>query len=170
MPPNTAIGITLMVRTVSTTDPKLNQISMAISVRLIGTTIDSRLIASCRLPNSPTHSSREPGGNCTWAATFSCASWIGAAKIALAHRELDRQIALLLFAVDVGRARYQLDGCDLAQRHLRDAVRALRADPQILDRFRALAVLRRQANDDREMPVAAGLIEVAGAVASDRGA
>ena len=58
------------------TDPKLNQISIAISVRLIGTTIDSRLIASCRLPNSPTHSIREPGGNWTWAAILSWASWI----------------------------------------------------------------------------------------------
>ena len=42
------------------------------------------------------------------------------------------------------------------------------ADPQILDRLGALAVFGREANDDREMPVAAGLIEIAGAVAADR--
>src|SRR6202035_5319642 len=92
-----------------------------------------------------------------------------AAKVAFAHRELDREITFLLFAVDVGRTRYQLDGCDLAQRHLRDAVRTLCTNPQILDGSRALAVLRRQTNDDGEMAVAARLIEVAGAVAPDRG-
>ena len=37
-----------------------------------------------------------------------------------------------------------------------------------MDRLRALAVFRREPNDDREMPVAAGLIEIAGAVAADR--
>ena len=42
------------------------------------------------------------------------------------------------------------------------------ADPQIVDRLGALAVFRRKPDDDREMPVAAGLVEVAGAVAADR--
>jgi len=41
-------------------------------------------------------------------------------------------------------------------------------DPQILDRFGALAVFGCKADDDRKMPVAAGLIEIAGAVAADR--
>ena len=43
IPPITAIGMTLMARTVSITEPKLNQISMAISARLIGTTTDKPL-------------------------------------------------------------------------------------------------------------------------------
>src|ERR1700730_13383199 len=68
IPPNTAIGITLMVKTVSTTDPKF-----------------------------------------------------------------DRQIPLRLFAVDISRARHQLYRCHLAERHLCDAVRTLRADPQVLN-------------------------------------
>jgi hypothetical protein len=59
---------------VSIIEPKLNHKSTAISARLIGTTIDSRLMASCRLPNSPTHSSRDPDGSWIWAATFSWAS------------------------------------------------------------------------------------------------
>jgi voltage-gated potassium channel len=36
---------------------------VAFLVLLIGTTIDSRRMASCRLPNSPTHSIRDPGGS-----------------------------------------------------------------------------------------------------------
>ena len=43
-----------------------------------------------------------------------------------------------------------------------------RPDPQILDRLGALAILRRETDDDREMPVAAGFVEIAGAVAADR--
>jgi len=73
-PPKIAIGITLMASRVSTIDPKLSHNSAAISARLIGTTIDSRLMASCRLPNSPTHSSRDPAGSLTSAATLSWAS------------------------------------------------------------------------------------------------
>ena len=65
-----------MASSVSTIEPKLNHSSTPISARLIGTTIDSRWIASCRLPNSPTHSRCEPGGSCTCSATFCCASWI----------------------------------------------------------------------------------------------
>ena len=75
-PPKIAIGITLIASNVSTIEPKLKNSSTAISARLIGTTIDSRLMASCRLPNSPTHSTRDPGGSWTWLATLSCASWI----------------------------------------------------------------------------------------------
>ena len=48
------------------------------------------------------------------------------------------------------------------------AIRVGDADAQILDRLGALAVFRRETHDDREMPVAAGLIEVTGAVAADR--
>ena len=74
MPPTTAIGMTLMARSVSGTEPKLTQSSSAIRARLSGTTILSRAIASCRLPNSPTHSSREPAGRVTCSATLRCAS------------------------------------------------------------------------------------------------
>jgi len=62
-PPKIAIGITLIASSVSTIEPKLKNSSTAISARLIGTTTDSRLMASCRLPNSPTHSTCEPGGS-----------------------------------------------------------------------------------------------------------
>src|SRR5439155_6271843 len=88
------------------------------------------------------------------------------AEIAFAHRELDRQIAFLLFAVDIGRARHQVDRGDLAQGNLRDrAALPGNADAQVLDRLRALAVFGRKPNDDREMPVAAGLVDVAGGIA-----
>ncbi|CEG08534.1 hypothetical protein BN961_01950 [Afipia felis] len=73
-PPSTAIGITLIASMVSTIEPKLNHSRTPINARLIGTTIDSRLIASCKLLNSPTHSRCVPGGSFTSAATFSCAS------------------------------------------------------------------------------------------------
>ena len=76
MPPMTAIGMTLMASIVSSTEPKLIHSSSAISPRLIGTTIFRRAIASWRLPNSPTHSMREPGGKRTCSATFCCASWM----------------------------------------------------------------------------------------------
>ncbi len=74
MPPITAIGMTLIANSVSRIVPKLIHNSRAISARVIGTTIFSRLIASCRLPNSPTHSKREPGGSRTSAAILVCAS------------------------------------------------------------------------------------------------
>ena len=76
IPPTTAIGMTLMVNSVSGTEPKLIQSSNAISARLSGTTTLSRAIASCRLPNSPTHSIRDPTGNVTCSATLRCASLI----------------------------------------------------------------------------------------------
>ena len=43
----------------------------------------------------------------------------------------------------------------------------LRADAQILDGLRAFAIFRRQPHDDRKMPVAAGLVQIARAVAAD---
>src|SRR3978361_1709514 len=169
-PPKIAIGITLMASRVSTIEPKLNHSSTAISARLIGTTIDSRLMASCRLPNSPTHSTHpRPRRELDFRGDLLLRLPDRAAEIAFAHRELDRQIAFLLLPIDIGRARDQPDRSNLAERYLRDsAVRACRADAQILDRFRAFAIFRRQANDDREMPVAAGFIEIARGIAADR--
>src|SRR5438105_7167567 len=92
-----------------------------------------------------------------------------AAENALAQLELDRQIAFLLLAIDVGRARDQLDRGQFAQGNLRDSTIGISdADAQILDRLGALAEIRRQTNDDRKMPVAARLVEVAGGIAADR--
>src|SRR5262249_236311 len=92
-----------------------------------------------------------------------------AAEIALAHREFDGQIALLLLAVDVGGARHQIDRGDFAGRNLPDrAALPGHANAQILDRLRTLAIFRRQPDDDREMPVAAGLVEVTSGIAADR--
>ena len=75
-PPKIAIGITLIASSVSIIEPKLNHNRIAISASEIGTTTDSRLMASCKLPYSPTHSSREPAGSWTCAAILSCASRI----------------------------------------------------------------------------------------------
>ena len=74
MPPTTAIGMTLMANSVSIIEPKLIQSRSAIKASVMGTTTLSRPIASCRLPNSPTHSIREPAGNCTCWAILRCAS------------------------------------------------------------------------------------------------
>ena len=76
MPPMIAIGITLIARNVSIAEPKLIHSRMAISPRVIGTTTLRRAMASWRLPNSPTHSIRVPGGSRTWSAIFCCASWM----------------------------------------------------------------------------------------------
>ena len=46
-------------------------------------------------------------------------------------------------------------------------VRPLRPDPQVLDRLGAFAVLWRQPDNDWEVSVRAGLIEIAGAIAAD---
>ena len=92
-----------------------------------------------------------------------------AAEIAFTHRELYRQVAFLLFPVNVSRTRYQVYRCQLAQRDLSDRpIRTRRADAQILNCLRALAILGSQADDDRKMPVAAGFIEIAGGIAPDR--
>src|SRR5207244_8702104 len=74
----------------------------------------------------------------------------GAAEIAVAYAELDRQVALLAFAVDVGRAGDELDVGDLVEGNLCDAVRSLSADAQILDRLRILSELRREPYHDGE--------------------
>ena len=69
-PPMIAMGMTLIASRVSVTEPKLIHSSNAIITRLSGTTSFRRPIASCRLPNSPTHSIRNPGGNGTCSAIF----------------------------------------------------------------------------------------------------
>ena len=90
-----------------------------------------------------------------------------AAEVAVAHAELDRQIAFLALAIDIGGAGHELDVGDFVERDLGDAVRALRADAEVLDRFRVLPELRGEPHYDGEVPVAAGLVEVAGGFAAD---
>src|SRR4029077_169843 len=76
-----------------------------------------------------------------------------AAEVPVAHAEFDRDIALLVFAIDKGRPRDQAylghvgerDGDDP------DAARVSRPDRDVPDRVEALTVLRRQSNDDREV-------------------
>src|SRR5262249_50099179 len=86
----------------------------------------------------------------------------GAAEIAVAYAELDRQVALLAFAVDVGRAGDELDGGNLVERDLRGAVWSLDADAQSSGRFRVLSGLRREPYHDGEVPVAARLVKITG--------
>src|SRR5262249_7032857 len=90
-----------------------------------------------------------------------------AAEVTVAHAELDGQVALLSFAIDVRRPGDELDVRNLAERDLREAVGPLRNDPQILDRFDVLPELRRQSHHDGEMAVAARLVEIAGALPAD---
>ena len=56
MPPMSAIGMTLAANSISTTELKFTYSSRHMSMNASGTTMDSRAIASCKLPNSPTHS------------------------------------------------------------------------------------------------------------------
>ena len=134
IPPTTAIGMTLIANSVSGTEPKLIHSSSAISARLSGTTIlrprDRVLqIAELADPFEPrARRQRHLLGD------LALRLLDRAAEIAVAHAELDRQIAFLPFAVDIGGAGDQLDGGDLAQRNLGDAARPLHADAQVLDR------------------------------------
>src|SRR6266446_5234534 len=67
------------------------------------------------------------------------------AKVAPAHTEFDRQIALLLFAVDERGAGDDFHLGDLGERDLYDAAPAgiLRPHRDVADRLEALAILRR---------------------------
>src|SRR5262249_24445627 len=106
----------------------------------------------------------------------------GTAEIAVANAELDRQVTLLLLAIDIRCAGQQLDRGNVAQWNLHQAVRTLRRaaggilaggvgvqsrsvrawhrDLQISNVLEALAVFRRETHHDREMPVAARLVEI----------
>jgi hypothetical protein len=94
-----------------------------------------------------------------------------AAEVAPAHAEFDRNIALLLLAVDEGGARHQVDACHLGERYLRDLVCSgiLHRDRQTADRLDGLPVFRREPNDQREMPVAPFLVEIARRLPAHRG-
>ena len=178
-----------MASKVSVTEPKLIHSSIAIITRLSGTTSFRRAMASCRLPNSPTHSIRNPGGNGTCSAIFVLRLLDGAAEVAVAHAEFDRQIALLLFAINIGGAGQQIDRRDVGQGNLHQARPApapkgrnsdraggalsrargiLHRDLEVSDVLQAFPELRREAHDNREMPVAVRLVQIAGRVAADR--
>src|SRR5262249_8320963 len=94
-----------------------------------------------------------------------------AAQIPPANAEFDGNIALLLLAVDEGRAGHQVDARDLAERYLRDLVgdRILNRDRQTTDRLYVLPIFRRQSNDQREVPITSLLIEVARGLSADGG-
>ena len=65
----------------------------------------------------------------------------GASEVSAAHAELDRQITLLLLAIDIGGARDQLYTRDLPQRDLGDAAGPRGADADVADRLCVLAEL-----------------------------
>src|SRR5262249_52818612 len=94
-----------------------------------------------------------------------------AAQILPANAEFDGNIALLLFAVDERRAGHQVDARDLAEGYLRDLVsdRILNRDRQTTDRLYVLPIFRCKPNDQREVPIASLLIEIARGLPADGG-
>src|SRR5262249_36030215 len=94
-----------------------------------------------------------------------------AAQIPPANAEFDGNIALLLFAVDERRATHQVDARDLAEGYLRDLVsdRILDRDRQTTDRLYVLSIFWREPNDQREVPIASLLIEIARGLPADGG-
>src|SRR5262249_1740663 len=94
-----------------------------------------------------------------------------AAEVAPANAEFDWNIALLLLAIDERRAGHQIDLRDLAQRYLRDFIgnRILHRNGQTADGLDVLPIFGRQSNDEREVPVASFLVEVACRPAADGG-
>src|SRR5262249_38959167 len=94
-----------------------------------------------------------------------------AAQIPSANAEFDGNIALLLFAVDERRAGHQVDARDLAEGYLRDLVsdRILDRDRQTTDRLYVLPIFWREPNDQREVPIASLLIEIARGLPADGG-
>ncbi len=92
----------------------------------------------------------------------------GAAQVASPDAELDGDVALLALAVDEGRPRRVGDIRNVGQRNLDDTpIRPRRADGDAADLLQAGAVLGIEAHHDREVAVAAGLIEVARRLAAD---
>ena len=129
----------------------------------------SRCIALLRLPNSPTHSSAVAARQLDLLGDPLLRLEHGAAEVAAAHRELDRDVALLLLAVDV-------EGAATTSSTLATSVSGtwitplvgLHADRDALDRLEVLAIARRQPHHHREVAVAAVLVEVARRLAADR--
>ncbi len=74
MPPRFAMGITLAASSASRKLWKFKYSNSTINAIDSGTTTIKREIASCRLPNSPTHSRRYPPGRSTCSSTARCAS------------------------------------------------------------------------------------------------
>ena len=94
----------------------------------------------------------------------------GAPEVASAHAELDRDVALLILAIDEGRAGDEPYGSGVGERYRHDAAAAgvWRADRDAANGVEALAIVRREAHDHRKVPIATLLVEIAGCLASDR--
>ena len=136
---------------------------------LTGTRIFKRSRASRKFSTSPTHSSRDPAGRTTELATFFWASRTALPTSRPRTLNFNRDIALLLFAVNKGGACSELDFGDLTERHLNLAIRPLRANGDVANGVEILPVARGKTHPHRKMPVAAFLIEIAGGLAADRG-
>mmetsp|Transcript_5519 Transcript_5519/g.13306 ORF Transcript_5519/g.13306 Transcript_5519/m.13306 type:complete len:1095 (-) Transcript_5519:4456-7740(-) len=78
----------------------------------------------------------------------------GAAKVAAAHTELDRDVALVALVIDVGRAGVQADGGDFAQRHIARATAGVVAHPQVADALDAGTGGAREAHRQAVLPLA----------------
>ncbi len=105
MPPIMAIGMTAMPSSVSVNEAKLTYSNTPISRMVSGTITLRRLIASCRLPNSPDPFQTVARGQRDFIGNPALRLEHGAAEVAPAHAEFDRNVALLLLAVDEGGAR-----------------------------------------------------------------
>src|SRR5262249_33025350 len=86
----------------------------------------------------------------------------GAAEIAVAYAELEGQGWLRSLAVDVGGAGDELRLGALVERNLCIAVRSWSPGAKFLTRLGILSDRRREPYHDGEVPVAAGLVKVAG--------
>jgi len=75
------------------------------------------------------------------------------AEVAAAHAKLDREEALPTLVIDIGGARVQADGCELAQRNIGVAAGAA-GHLDIAYRVDAVAVFGRKTNDEAELAVA----------------
>ena len=158
MPPISAIGITLAASSVSMSEAKLMNSSMQISARL--QRHDDREAAERLLQFAELADPFQAvaAGQSDLVGDLLLRLEHRAAEIAAAHAELDRDVALLVLAIDEGRAGDQLDlrprrSAGSARRRCRSG--SVRADGDAADGVEALAVFRREAHDDREIAVAA---------------
>src|SRR5208282_365723 len=79
----------------------------------------------------------------------------GAAEVAAAYAELDRNVALRGLVIDEGCAGIDADGSELAQRNVgRRAARGLICDRNIGDLLDTVAIFWREADREIELPIA----------------
>src|ERR1700722_17684981 len=95
----------------------------------------------------------------------------GAAEVASADAEFDRDVALLTFSVDERSARHKLDRGNIAQRYRHDTAASgvRRADRDAADCIEALAIFRGKPDDHRKIAVASFLIQITRCLPSYRG-